>query len=219
MKRSPVARDGGLAALIRLIARMEISGARVSIPARVVAYDPAAQTVDADPDILKPGGQPLPRVFACPVQMPTGAGLGVALPLAAGDPVLLVFSDRSLEEWLTSGKRGAPSDPRTHHLTDAIAIPGVRPIPEAWGGLTADKLVIGQLQRDGTPAAPCQIRISNAGKLAIGTPTAELVTMLGDLVSALQSAMVATLAGPQPLDPATQATLTSLAAAIAGLKE
>lgn len=42
--------------------------------------------------------------------------------MKAGDGVLLVFSQRSIENWL-DGSKGSPDDPRMFDLSDAFAIP------------------------------------------------------------------------------------------------
>lgn len=114
----------------------EISNAlaeiNIAIPAKIVSYD--AQSVRA---IVKPtipkrlsNGETLqaPQIVNVPVCFPmadiAGAVAQVTLPLKAGDGVLLVFSHRSLENWL-SGSEQSPDDPRMFDLSDAFALPSV----------------------------------------------------------------------------------------------
>lgn len=54
----------------------------------------------------------------------------ITVPLKPGDPVVLHFSQRSLENWL-SGSDQAPDDPRQFDLSDAFATPVMRPGPVA----------------------------------------------------------------------------------------
>jgi hypothetical protein len=61
-----------------------------------------------------------------PVLMPQGGGFQVKVPIAKGDVVLLVFSDRSLDIWKSKGGEVDPVDFRQHDVSDAIAIPCLR---------------------------------------------------------------------------------------------
>lgn len=70
----------------------------------------------------------LPEVLDVPVVFPAGGGGLLSFPLAVGDQVLLVFSMRSISEYLEAAEGQndrpyAPETGRNHHLTDAIAIP------------------------------------------------------------------------------------------------
>jgi hypothetical protein len=51
-----------------------------------------------------------------------GAKAFFTMPLKAGDPVMLTFSERALEDWI-GGDEGAPGDPRQFDLSDAFATP------------------------------------------------------------------------------------------------
>lgn len=107
---------------------------RVCSPARVIAVtktDPMRVTVElgtadsyGDGDTVKG-----PVIQEVPVQWPTANGgqAFIRLPLAANDTGVLVFGDRSLDNWLKgSGRSVDPQDNRMHDLTDAIFIPGVQ---------------------------------------------------------------------------------------------
>lgn len=63
-----------------------------------------------------------PTIINVPVCFPVGMGgaAQVTVPLQEGDDCLLLFSQRSIENWL-SGSDQAPDDPRQHDLTDASA--------------------------------------------------------------------------------------------------
>lgn len=108
-----------------------------AIPATVVSYDSARQTVTAKPTVsgrykdpasgaLLPF--PLPTVANVPVAFPSATGFAITWPLAPGDTVFLVLADRSLDEWKSTGAaETVPLDTRRFDLTDAVAIPGLRP--------------------------------------------------------------------------------------------
>ena len=107
-------------------------------PATIVTFNTATQSATVqpilrarvqDPDTgeTTPDTAPPPPIPNVPVLFPSGGGrqAAVTFPLAAGDPVLLVFSDRSLDEFKSTGRRDVtPQDPRRRSYSDAIAIPG-----------------------------------------------------------------------------------------------
>lgn len=125
-----------------------------AIPGRVESYDASAQTADVQPMIRRlvpraDGGtlrEQLPIVRAVPVVHPRWGSWFVHAPLAAGDFVLLVMCERDLARWRTTGEVSDPVDRRAHHLSHAVAIPGVYPRTRQLGaGSTpADALVIGR---------------------------------------------------------------------------
>lgn len=75
-----------------------------------------------------------PEMRDVPICVPCVPGVGLlTLPIKPGTKCILVFSDRSLEEFLQTGRPGMPDPPggdftitpRQHHLSDAICIPGL----------------------------------------------------------------------------------------------
>jgi hypothetical protein len=101
---------------------------RVSVPAEVIRYDHKKQLIDARPVFkrkYKDGTvEAPPIIYNVPVMFPRAGDSFVALPMAKGHSVTLIFSDRSLEKWLSSGGQHDPEDTRQHHISDAMAIPG-----------------------------------------------------------------------------------------------
>lgn len=105
-----------------------LSDVNTAVPGTVVQYDPASNraVVRASmPKRLADGSElEAPSVHEVPVAFPAGGGFSLTFPLKPGDGVLLIFSQRSLEGWLSGGTQ-APDDPRRFALSDAIAIPGL----------------------------------------------------------------------------------------------
>jgi len=89
----------------------------------------------------------LPRV---PIGYPQGGGFFVSLPMAAGDFVLLVFAERSIDRWIATAKKSSQGTVSTgdvgmHTLDGAIALPlGPAPSGELLEGVSATDLVIGK---------------------------------------------------------------------------
>ena len=106
-----------------------------ALPARVERYDAANQRADAKPVFLrvfldedgKEQTYEYPIVTDVPVHFPRGGGAYIHLPIAAGDLVLLVCAQRSLDRYLeTDGKQVIDTqDARRHHFSDAVAFAGL----------------------------------------------------------------------------------------------
>lgn len=104
---------------------------RVCLPATIVTYDYKLQQASVQPTFQSQYSDGsvanLPIIYNVPVQFPSSNGAYMHFPLAAGDNVVLHFSDKALDTWLQSGALQPPSDSRTHHIADAIAVPGCKP--------------------------------------------------------------------------------------------
>lgn len=111
-----------------------------AMPGRVVAYDQAAQTVNALPlirhryvdefGLLQQTQYPV--LQNVPLVQPGGGGHAIQFPVLTGDVVLLVFSSESIDQWKIS-QRGVSDNFSGHHhnLNDAIAIVGLRTIQKS----------------------------------------------------------------------------------------
>jgi hypothetical protein len=198
------------AEILRLAAKAALGGVRVCIPAVVVAYDRAAQTITAQVVVrsryLDENGQPvtyLPKPIPnVPVQFPAGGGGSLTFDLEAGDPVTLLVADRSLDEWKTTGQEdNTPAHPRRFDLTDAIALPGgqspATPLPGAavadgaavlrgspvklGAGTATERVILGDaFFADLQPALAELAAIS-----AVGIPTTNVIALLTAITTAL----------------------------------
>jgi len=141
-----------LSDVIRLAVSLAVAELHVSLPAKVVRVDLAKGQVDAKPvvkDVLNDANGnrialSVPVVTNVPLVFPGAGGMRITFPVAVGDTVLLVFSDRSLDSWAVQGGEVDPLDDRHHHLSDAIAIPGLRDFGHAWKGVDAGTMTIGK---------------------------------------------------------------------------
>lgn len=99
----------------------------------IVEYDPATASctvklkikefvdVDADTSVS------YPLLADVPVFVLQGGGAWMELPIAEGDPCLVLFSDRDIDNWWTSGNETTPNTQRRHSLSDGIALVGINP--------------------------------------------------------------------------------------------
>ncbi len=112
----------------------------------------------------------LPVIPNVPVVWPRGGGFFVTFPIAAGDHVLLIFSERSFAEWRATGAIGDAADTRAHSLSYPFAIPGVAPDASPIADKVAGRMVLG---KDGNEA---QISIA-AGEVKIGKTATDFVAL------------------------------------------
>lgn len=139
-----------LAEAIRRALEARASEICTAIPARVESYDAATQRASVQPLIRRAfedetgarQAERLPIISDVPVVFPGAGAYAITFPVAKGDTVLLVFSQASIDKWLTSGKDVDPGDDRRHSLNDAIAIPGLRHTAQPTGGSAAGALVL-----------------------------------------------------------------------------
>lgn len=132
-------KTGGSQALVELVRRL-ISEVNTSIPGQIVTFDASKQTATVRPCIrsvtIDQAGEKtfvtLPEIFLCPVWFPysTTSGFCVTYPINPEDQCLIIFSQRSFDKWLVYGSYQNPTEegiPRTHALTDAVALVGLIP--------------------------------------------------------------------------------------------
>jgi hypothetical protein len=207
MSRSPTMVE----ALNRLV-KSHLRDLHVALPARVERYDLTKQEADVQPLIqdhyTDEEGQKvvftIPVIPSVPVVFPGAGGFRVTFPVLAGDTVLLVFSEASLDKWLQQGGLVDPGMTHRHNLSDAIAIPGLRDFAHALTEAPTDRATFG---KDGG----LQIHITEE-KIGLGGGPGEagmepvalgqtLQTFLNQLVTAL-SALVLPVSGPSAGPPA-----------------
>lgn len=155
-----------------------------AVPGRVESYTAGEQVADVQPMIRRrierrDGSavyETMPIIRAVPIVWPRAGDWFVHMPLAAGDFVLLVMCERDIARWRQTGELSPPLDVRHHHLSHAVAIPGVYPRTRELGDVPTDALVIG---KDGGST----IRIKDGGEILVGTGAAQFAA-LANLVKA-----------------------------------
>lgn len=109
----------------------KMADVHICLPAKIIDYDYTIRKATVQPALNQKynDGEVIefPQIHNVPVIQPSSGGAFIHLPVKKGDNILLVFSEKSLEEWLQNGKQTTPDDPRQNNLTDAIAITGLSP--------------------------------------------------------------------------------------------
>jgi hypothetical protein len=76
----------------------------------------------------------MPTLGKVPVQFAAGGGFTITHPIKKGDEGIAVFSARNIDQWWDKGGVQPQGYLRTHNLSDAMYIPGIRSKPRALGG-------------------------------------------------------------------------------------
>lgn len=107
-----------------------IGGIHTACPATIVSFDAGTCIASVKPEMMyyKTDGDTIdyPIIIGVPVFMPRAGTAQITYPVKEGDSCLLVFSERSLDEWLGKGSTDN-HDPRRYDLTDAFCFVGMCP--------------------------------------------------------------------------------------------
>jgi len=129
------------AELIRRALDSRIARINVALPARVLSYNAKTRKAlvevsvrlpiqDENGDVIY---EQLPDLTV-PVVFPSASGFSMHFPLSKDDPVQLLFNQRSITKWRRLGARADPEDLQNHGLGDAVALPGLWPLPNVPDG-------------------------------------------------------------------------------------
>ncbi len=132
-------------------------------------------------------------ILSVPLIMPGGANTLISFPVVAGDTVLLVFSQRSMDNFkIGSGLPTQPNDARKFQAEDAIAIPGLftfsksanRPGMRKYPHNPKTDLVVAHNLSSGTEV---MIQLKQSGDLIINTEQSVTVNCKTGVVNATES--------------------------------
>lgn len=127
--RNPLASYDKLAQALTFVIRQRLKeDVHTCLPGLIEAYDPETKRCSVQPalDLVKTDGETMPRAVLVdvPVWVHGGGGWLIHPRLRRGDAVLILFSERGLENWKAAQfKRTAPED---GYLADrdALVLPG-----------------------------------------------------------------------------------------------
>ncbi|MCP3944602.1 MAG: phage baseplate protein [Desulfobacteraceae bacterium] len=181
-----------------------------SLPGIIQSYDPEKKKADVKPALKRQFKnnqlEELNLITDVPVAFLQTNNFIFSIPLKKGDEVLLIFSERSLDKWLKSGKTINPEDPRKFDLSDAIAIPILKPFETGKQADPENALI---------EHGKSVIKISPNGTFAITNGKEEVINLIKELADACASIITNTQIGPQP--PTNKAQFQQLSQRIGGL--
>jgi hypothetical protein len=133
--------------------------AKVQIQLQRVVFNQVQQpsgSLQTTPNILN-----YPVLVDCPIFCMTGGGFVLTMPVMAGDPCLLLFNDRDIDNWYATGQVGPPNTSRAHDLSDGFALVGFRNLSNVISNYS-------------TGAAELRTN-DNTGKVSIGQALSQLI--------------------------------------------
>lgn len=129
--------------IIKKMFNSYMTNINTAIPGLVESYNPTTQRADVKPSIKKKISTELvsyPVIANVPVQFMGSGNATFIFPLSKGDRCLIIFSQESMENYLSSPDREVePGDERRFSLADAICIP----MASGTGGLTGIEIIYG----------------------------------------------------------------------------
>ncbi len=151
----------------------------------VDSFDHSNQTVDLYINFLRVitsvGGKApdttldYPILVKCPVVMLSGGDSSLTFPITKGDTCLVLFCDKDIDSWFTTGNIVAPNSQRVHDLNDAIALVGIR----SMANVLANYNQLGPQLKNGLALVSVEERVKiEVGLLTLGAAMDTLMTAL-----------------------------------------
>ena len=121
--------------------RREIfSSLKCSIPGIIQSFDSDKQTATIQVAMQAAVGAEVkdyPLLVDCPVVVLGGGPAFISFPINKGDSCLVLFADRALDNWYSTGNVVPPAQQRQHSLADGIALVGIRNLANALSNYDA----------------------------------------------------------------------------------
>lgn len=150
-----------------------------------------------------------PVLADCPVICLSGGTGALTFPIAKGDPCVVLFNDRDIDNWFSGSTTSSPETGRLHSFSDGLVLVGVRNLAGLITEYDTDSVSL----RKGTTKvrvyddkvlitfadSPNTFEFNNAGKLKITNATDEFVSALSKLFDDIKQAYTVTMLGNQPL--------------------
>ncbi len=172
-----------LAANIKQGVESRLKDLHTAMPGIIESFDTEKQTVSVQPAIrrifkttesetefLTPTD--IPILINVPIHYPRGGGFSMTFPIKKGDECLLVFCERSIDNWHKNSGIVTPTDKRFHSLSDAIAFVGVSSLKNSVPNYSAENI---EIKKDDGDAI---VRIKPDGAIELESSTG--VKVIGD---------------------------------------
>jgi hypothetical protein len=147
----------------------------------IVSFDAATQTASIQLMVDIQNADAVyryPVLTNCPVFVLSGGNGCITMPVAAGDSCLVLFNDRDIDNWYENGTESVPNSPRTHDLSDGLALVGFRNLSNKIFGYDPTELQI----RNGTG----KIAITaDEGKVKMSNDVGSLLNAMNKIILAL----------------------------------
>lgn len=186
---------------VRSVIQQVLADVHVCLPAEVVSYNSSNQTASVQPQLKRGYDENgsitlvnLPVIPNVPVCHPRANEAWIHLPVKAGDNVLLIVAERSLDNWKSQGGIVNPASRRKFNLTDAFAIPGGYSPATPFSPKNGDDLEIRNDQNVMSITPSGEVSITSQGELLLGADSLTEFVAIASRVEARLSAIETALA-------------------------
>jgi hypothetical protein len=179
------------------VVRQSLLKIHTAFPGTIIDYDDESLTATVESGFeyvvteIKPDGtretsaRKYPLIKDVPVSLPVFGKFQIRPPASEmpGATVLLVTSERALDNFMESGRTGDPEEPRIMEISDAIIISGLateNKLPSRKSGINSLEISYGD----------SFFEITEQGKFKIQSGSNELLTILADFLKDMQSGQV-----------------------------
>lgn len=143
-----------------------------------------------------------PILSDAPVIFMGGGTANLTMPVSPGDTCVLLFNDRDIDNFITSGQITPVNSNRLHDLNDAMVLVGVRPFTNPIQNFDTARAVLRNKN--------AQVGVGQ-DKIKLANQITNLHAILSDLISALKTTPLIASTGavgtPSPLNPAIASLL------------
>jgi len=201
---------------IRQVIKQEFLELNTAMPGQISSFN-----LDTQLAVIKPSlkikykdeseSKDRPLISNVPVVFPKMGNAHIRFPIEPGQEGLIIWSQRSIDKWISLGGIVDPEDNRKFDYSDAFFIIGAVSQPNKIinkGKTTSLEIVNDKMV----------IELQSSGKLKINNESVELLEQLVNLVDKLINAKVLTMLGPQPFLATTITELTLIKNEIEKLK-
>ena len=147
-----------------------------------------------------------PLLLDVPAVILQGGNGSLTFPITSGDTCLVLFNDRDIDNWWTTGKTMAVASLRSHAFSDAMALIGLRSSLNPLTNYDSLRAVL-QLGSTKVCLGASQIELNNASNISLGTILGNLMTQLSGIVNALTTINTAC---SNPVPPSTLLNISNV---------
>jgi hypothetical protein len=151
-----------------------------------------------------------PILLDCPCVVLGGGNGALTMPITEGDECLILFNDRDIDNWFSSGQVGPVATARLHSLSDALILVGVRSSANVIEDYDTERAVL-RWGATMVGVGETQVKIANA-TTTLNTLLQDLITAINDLVTQTAALTVTgvTPGGGASGVPANAAAITAI---------
>jgi hypothetical protein len=163
------------------------NAAKMTVQA-TVNYTKTLFQLNATSGLYSPVQVNYPILIDCPIICLGGGKTNVTFPIAKGDECLLLFNDRDIDNWYSSGQVGPVASSRYHAFTDAFALVGVKSTPNLLTAYdTVRALITNGNASVGINPSSNLVTIQNTAQSSLGPILQNIMTGIGNILTQLQT--------------------------------